>query len=59
MEGAYIELRGATQLWALLVHAGYLTIKAKLSFDEYVLRIVNGEVKQDLITNFKKNFFIR
>uniref|UniRef100_UPI0023DD68EB AAA family ATPase n=1 Tax=[Eubacterium] hominis TaxID=2764325 RepID=UPI0023DD68EB len=48
LEGAYIELRGATQLWALLVHAGYLTIKAKVSFDEYVLRIVNGEVKQDL-----------
>ena len=56
LEGAYIELRGATQLWALLVHAGYLTIKAKLSFDEYVLRIVNGEVKQDLIQILKRIF---
>ena len=56
LEGAYIELRGATQLWALLVHAGYLTIKAKVSFDEYVLRIVNGEVKQDLIQILKRIF---
>ncbi|WP_417375055.1 hypothetical protein, partial [Eubacterium sp. AF05-24] len=48
-EGAYIELRGATQLWALLVHAGYLTIKEKITYHQYVLRIVNGEVKQDLI----------
>ena len=56
LEGAYIELRGATQLWALLVHAGYLTIKAKLGFDEYVLRIVNGEVKQDLIQILKRIF---
>ena len=49
LEGAYIELRGATQLWALLVHAGYLTIKEKITYHQYVLRIVNGEVKQDLI----------
>ena len=49
LEGAYVELRGATQLWALLVHAGYLTVKAKISDHQYILRIVNGEVKEDLI----------
>ena len=56
LEGAYVELSGATQLWALLVHAGYLTIKEKLDFDEYVLRIVNGEVRQDLIQILKRIF---
>ena len=56
LEGAYVELHGATQLWALLVHAGYLTIKEKLGFDKYVLRIVNGEVKQDLIQILKRIF---
>ena len=56
LEGAYVELHGATQLWALLVHAGYLTIKEKLSFDQYILRIVNGEVKQDLIQILKRIF---
>ena len=58
LEGAYVELRGATQLWALLIHAGYLTIKEKLGFDDYVLRIVNGEVKQDLIQILKRIFLL-
>ena len=49
LEGAYVELKGATQLWALLVHAGYLTVKEKINHYQYILRIVNGEVKEDLI----------
>ena len=49
LEGAYVELKGATQLWALLVHAGYLVVKEKVNYNQYILRIVNGEVKEDLI----------
>lgn len=49
LDSCYYEHQTSSYLWALLVNAGYLTISDILGNNHYVLRIVNGEVKEEFI----------
>ena len=48
-----LDLSNNREIWQLMLHSGYLTIKEKIGLDEYELKIPNEEVRY-----FFKNTFL-
>ena len=53
MASNMLDLSNNREIWQLMLHSGYLTIKEKIGLDEYELKIPNEEVRY-----FFKNTFL-
>ena len=53
MASNILDLSNNREIWQLMLHSGYLTIKEKIGLDEYELKIPNEEVRY-----FFKNTFL-
>ncbi len=63
MASNMLDLSNNREIWQLMLHSGYLTIKEKMGLDEYELKIPNEEVRYffkntflDIVLKPKSNF---